>query len=211
MPYRRLIADGLADMVMPGHLYLEALSDPDSRLPTSLSKGALACCATTSASTGVIISDDMEMQAIEADYGLEEAAVAAVLAGNNILIYSNYAHQRPDLPRGDHRHPQAPRGAGSGASRPHRGTPTEGSWRSRPGCLPRRPRFAGRRRPRLTVRQRPVAPGSGHRQAGSIATRRAGMAATAWTSPMPSGNCPSWWSGLSPIGRRGAAVRRLRC
>jgi beta-N-acetylhexosaminidase len=42
----------------------------------------------------------MEMQAIEADYSLEEAAVAAVLAGNNILIYSNYAHQRPDLPAG---------------------------------------------------------------------------------------------------------------
>jgi beta-N-acetylhexosaminidase len=40
----------------------------------------------------------MEMQAIEADHSLEEAAVAAVLAGNNILIYSNYAHQRPDLP-----------------------------------------------------------------------------------------------------------------
>jgi len=46
----------------------------------------------------VIISDDMEMQAIEADYGLETAAVAAIRAGTNILIYSNYNHQRPDLP-----------------------------------------------------------------------------------------------------------------
>jgi beta-N-acetylhexosaminidase len=97
-PYRRLIADGLAEMVMPGHLYLEAFSDPDSRRPSSLSKTALAVLRNDLGFDGVIISDDMEMQAIEADYSLEEAAVAAVLAGNNILIYSNYADQRPDLP-----------------------------------------------------------------------------------------------------------------
>lgn len=97
-PYRRLIADGFAGLVMPGHLYLEALSDPGSRLPSSLSKTALGVLRDDLGFGGVIISDDMEMQAIEADYGLEEAAVAAVLAGNDILIYSNYAHQRPDLP-----------------------------------------------------------------------------------------------------------------
>jgi len=97
-PYRRLIADGLADMVMPGHLYLESLSDPGSRLPASLSATALGVLRKDLGFDGVIISDDMEMQAIEADYTMEEAAVAAVLAGTDILLYSNYVHQRPDLP-----------------------------------------------------------------------------------------------------------------
>jgi beta-N-acetylhexosaminidase len=98
VPYRRLIADGLADMVMPGHLYLEQMSDPGSMLPSSLSRAALGVLRNDLGFTGVIISDDMEMQAIEADYTLEAAAVAAIRAGTNILIYSNYNHQRPDLP-----------------------------------------------------------------------------------------------------------------
>ncbi len=97
-PYRLLIAAGLADMVMPGHLYLEPLSEPGGRLPTSLSRPALDLLRDDLGFAGVIISDDMEMRAIEADYSLEEAAVHAIRAGTNILIYSNYAHQRPDLP-----------------------------------------------------------------------------------------------------------------
>jgi len=98
IPYRRLIADGLADMVMPGHLYLEQMSDPGSVLPSSLSRTTLGVLRDDLGFTGVIISDDMEMQAIEADYTLEVAAVAAIRAGTNILIYSNYNHQRPELP-----------------------------------------------------------------------------------------------------------------
>ena len=45
-----------------------------------------------------VISDDMEMKAIEAQYSVEDAAVAAVSAGTDILIYSNYANPRPDIP-----------------------------------------------------------------------------------------------------------------
>ncbi|MBN9021872.1 MAG: glycoside hydrolase family 3 protein [Rhizobiales bacterium] len=99
VPYRRLIAEGLADIVMPGHLYLEQMTDPGGRLPSSLSRTAQDVLRNDLGFAGVIISDDMEMQAIEADYTLEEAAVDAIRAGTNILIYSNYAHQRPDLPR----------------------------------------------------------------------------------------------------------------
>ena len=99
VPYRRLIAEGLADMVMPGHLYLEQMTDPGGMLPASLSRTAQDVLRSDLGFAGVIISDDMEMQAIEADYTLEEAAVDAIRAGTNILIYSNYAHQRPDLPR----------------------------------------------------------------------------------------------------------------
>lgn len=98
VPYRRLVAEGLVDVVMPGHIYLEQMSDPGGMLPSSLSRIALAILRTDIGFAGVIISDDMEMQAIEADYTLEEAAVCAIRAGTNILIYSNYAHRRPDLP-----------------------------------------------------------------------------------------------------------------
>lgn len=98
VPYRRLVAEGLVDLVMPGHLYLEQMSDPGGTLPSSLSRTALTILRTDLGFTGVIISDDMEMQAVEADYTLEEAAVSAIRAGTNVLIYSNYAHWRPDLP-----------------------------------------------------------------------------------------------------------------
>ena len=97
-PYRALVAAGLVDMVMSGHLYLEPLSEPSARLPASLSKPALDLLRDDIGFDGVIISDDMEMQAIEKHYALEDAAVAAVRAGTNILVYSNYAHPRPDLP-----------------------------------------------------------------------------------------------------------------
>jgi beta-N-acetylhexosaminidase len=67
-------------------------------LPSSLSKPALDLLRDDIGFDGVVISDDMEMQAIEKHYTLEDAAVAAVRAGTNILVYSNYAHPRPDLP-----------------------------------------------------------------------------------------------------------------
>ena len=51
LPYRRLIADGLADMVMPGHLYSRRFPSPKSLLPSSLSKVRWICSATTSVST----------------------------------------------------------------------------------------------------------------------------------------------------------------
>ena len=40
---------------------------------------------------GVIITDDLVMQAVTDLYGAGEAAVLAVLAGNDMLCVSNYA------------------------------------------------------------------------------------------------------------------------
>ena len=97
-PYRDLISAGLVDMVMTGHLYIELLAAQDSKLPASLSGIAVDLLRNDLGFQGVVISDDMEMKAIEADYSVEEAAIAAVRAGTNILVYSNYANPRPDLP-----------------------------------------------------------------------------------------------------------------
>ena len=43
--------------------------------------------------TGVIMTDDLVMQAITDQYGAGEAAVMAVLAGNDLLCSTEYATQ----------------------------------------------------------------------------------------------------------------------
>ena len=44
---------------------------------------------------GVIVTDDLVMQAITDAYGAEEAAVLAVLAGNDLLCSTEYRIQYP--------------------------------------------------------------------------------------------------------------------
>ena len=43
--------------------------------------------------SGVIMTDDLFMEAITVRYGAEEAAVQAILAGNDLLCSSEYAIQ----------------------------------------------------------------------------------------------------------------------
>jgi beta-N-acetylhexosaminidase len=82
---------------MTGHLYLKQW-DGTAMLPATLSPRMSSVLRNDIGFTGVIMSDDLQMKAIDARYTLEEAAVAAVRAGNNILLYSNYAEPMPDLP-----------------------------------------------------------------------------------------------------------------
>jgi beta-N-acetylhexosaminidase len=97
-PYQKLIGEGKVDMVMIGHLYLRQFDEANQQVPASLSKSAIDVLRVKYGFGGVVISDDMEMKAIDGLYSVEDAAVSAVLAGTNILIYSNYGNPRPDLP-----------------------------------------------------------------------------------------------------------------
>lgn len=97
-PYSQLIAAGTVDMVMTGHLYLDRMAPAGSRLPSSLSGKAIDVLRDNLGFTGVVISDDMEMKAIGESYSVEDAAIAAVRAGTDILVYSNFTDPRPDLP-----------------------------------------------------------------------------------------------------------------
>ena len=76
--------------VMIGHILMEAF-DPES--PASLSPAVHQYLRQTLMFTGVIMTDDLVMQAITDQYGAGEAAVLAVLAGNDLLCSTEYALQ----------------------------------------------------------------------------------------------------------------------
>ena len=81
-----------ADAVLVSHTIVTAL---DAELPASLSPAVHAYLRNTMNFDGVIVTDDLVMQAITDAYGAEEAAVLAVLAGNDLLCSSEYAVQYP--------------------------------------------------------------------------------------------------------------------
>ena len=76
--------------VMVGHIIVEAL---DRELPASLSPAVHRYLREELGFSGVIMTDDLVMQAITDQYGAGEAAVMAVLAGNALLCSTEYAVQ----------------------------------------------------------------------------------------------------------------------
>ena len=76
--------------VMVGHIVSEAL---DTELPASLSPAVHRYLREDLGFSGVIMTDDLVMQAITDQYGAGEAAVMAVLAGNDLLCSTEYAVQ----------------------------------------------------------------------------------------------------------------------
>ena len=80
------------DSIMVGHILMEAL---DPELPASLSPAVHRYLRENLSFSGVIVTDDLVMQAITDQYGAGEAAVMAVLAGNDLLCSTEYAVQYP--------------------------------------------------------------------------------------------------------------------
>lgn len=79
-----------ADAVLVSHTVISALDDS---LPASLSPAVHDYLRNTMGFDGVILTDDLVMEAITQAYGQEEAAVLAVLAGNDLLCSSEYRIQ----------------------------------------------------------------------------------------------------------------------
>jgi beta-N-acetylhexosaminidase len=97
-PYRDLIGAGLADMVMVGHLILDRHGSADG-LPATLSPAIVTGLLRDRLGfDGVVVSDDLEMGAIAANRGVVEASLAAIRAGVDLLIVSNYRRDDPELP-----------------------------------------------------------------------------------------------------------------
>ncbi|MBT3236056.1 MAG: beta-N-acetylhexosaminidase [Bdellovibrionales bacterium] len=72
------------DFVMMGHLMVDAI---DQKLPASLSPAAHELLRSNLKFKKVIISDDLQMKAITDNYGQDEAASLALMAGTDILLY----------------------------------------------------------------------------------------------------------------------------
>lgn len=89
IPFRAGIDAG-AGAIMVSHTILEAL-DPET--PASLSPAVVRYLRETMGFEGVIITDDLTMQAITDLYGAGEAAVMAVQAGCDLLCCSTFLEQ----------------------------------------------------------------------------------------------------------------------
>ena len=78
------------DAILISHNIISALDD---QLPASLSPTVISYLRDTLEFNGVVITDDLVMQAITKRYGADEAAVMAVLAGNDMLCATEYQIQ----------------------------------------------------------------------------------------------------------------------
>ena len=76
--------------ILVSHTFVNCL---DSSLPASLSPKVIGYLRTVMGFDGVVVTDDLAMQAITDLYGTGEAAVLAVLAGNDLLCASEYKVQ----------------------------------------------------------------------------------------------------------------------
>lgn len=72
------------EFMMMAHLMVDAL---DEKLPTSLSPKAYEFLRQETKFSKIVITDDMEMKAIADKYTIEEAALMAINAGTDMLLY----------------------------------------------------------------------------------------------------------------------------
>lgn len=85
-------------MVMTAHIVNQQLDR--SGLPATLSHEILTNILRKKlAFDGVIITDDMQMKAISAHYGLEEALTLAIHAGADMFIFGNQLTDKPQTPK----------------------------------------------------------------------------------------------------------------
>ena len=96
-PYRKLVARGLVDIVMSGHLAHARMGGAGT--PATLSRVAIEEVLRGQCGwQGVVMTDDVDMAAIRSRLAPPEAAVAALAAGNDMILMSNTAAPDNRLP-----------------------------------------------------------------------------------------------------------------
>lgn len=86
-PFKSLLADGLVDAVMTAHIYNAGL---DASYPATLSAATVSGLLREQLGyDGVVISDDLNMGAIRAQYRYEDAVALAIRAGVDILTIAD--------------------------------------------------------------------------------------------------------------------------
>jgi beta-N-acetylhexosaminidase len=94
-PYRILLQQDMADLVMTGHLFNSNL---DGDHPATLSAPTIdGLLRTRLGYQGVVVSDDMQMRAISDHYGFEEAVCRSLAAGVDMLVFGNNLEVDPDI------------------------------------------------------------------------------------------------------------------
>ncbi|HEX3770429.1 MAG TPA: beta-N-acetylhexosaminidase [Polyangiaceae bacterium] len=81
-PFRAAVAEGIA-AIMSAHVVYPAI---DPTRPATLSPEVCGRLRSAVGFTGLLVSDDLEMRAIEARYAIEDAAIAAIAAGCDVLL-----------------------------------------------------------------------------------------------------------------------------
>lgn len=95
IPYKKLFAEKEIRAVMTAHIFNANI---DSVWPATLSEKTINGLLRDSLGfEGVVFSDDMQMDAIRAEYGLETAIQQAINAGVDVLIFGNNLHYEPDI------------------------------------------------------------------------------------------------------------------
>ncbi len=94
-PFAALVDSGLADAVVTAHIFNADL-DPDH--PATLSEPTVTGILRDRLGfEGVVVSDDLQMGAIRAEYGYEEAVALAIEAGIDILLVANQQTFEPSI------------------------------------------------------------------------------------------------------------------
>ncbi len=95
IPYKRLFEDRKINAVMTAHIYNANL---DSLWPATMSEATIQDLLRDSLGfNGVVFSDDMQMEAIRAEYGLETAIEQTLNAGVDVLIFANNLVYEDDI------------------------------------------------------------------------------------------------------------------
>jgi beta-N-acetylhexosaminidase len=94
-PFRRLVADGFADLVMAGHV-VNGQIDRDH--PASLSHATVTGVLRGELGwDGIVVTDDLQAAAIVQAFGADEAVLLALEAGDDLLLFANQQSYDPRI------------------------------------------------------------------------------------------------------------------
>jgi beta-N-acetylhexosaminidase len=94
-PFETLIAAGLPDAVMTGHIVNDAI---DPGVPASLSVASIEGLLRGRLGwTGAVLTDDLGAEAIASRYARDEGVALALEAGNDLLLFANQTRYVPEL------------------------------------------------------------------------------------------------------------------
>jgi beta-N-acetylhexosaminidase len=94
-PYKKLIAKDKVDMIMTSHLFNSNL---DKNYPASLSYEVITKLLREKLKYNrVVITDAIDMNALQSKYTLEEIVIKAINAGNDIILHANQMQYDKDI------------------------------------------------------------------------------------------------------------------